>query len=437
MWKEPPPDTRNRGTPESGLSRAEGFGAYARGGRGGKVLLVTTLADSGPGSLREACEAEGPRIVLFRVSGIVALESDLIIANPYITIAGQTAPGDGICLKNRTFRVAKTHDVIVRHMRFRPGDVSRTEIDALTCSQSSHVIFDHCSASWSIDEVWSTNKDCKNLTTQWCLIAEALNDSFHKKGPHGYGSLVSSLDGGISMHNNVYAHNSSRNPRAGGEIGVPGVLLDFRNNLIYNWGIRAGYTGSDPCRINYIANYLKPGPSTEVDLRDIAFHLGGPDGKIYLADNWMENAPAKNSDNWLLVTKDIGYGDGPLEAARADTPFPAPAVSTVPAQEVYERILAGVGATRPRRDAVDTRIVDEIRRGGGRHIDSQTDVGGWPEYRNAEPPIDSDIDGMPDLWEKRFGLNPESPADAQLDLDDDGYTNVEEYINGTKANAAN
>lgn len=421
---------------------AEGFGAYAQGGRGGRVIFVTNLEDSGEGSLRAACEAEGPRIVIFRVSGIIALKSDLNIRNPFITIAGQTAPGDGICIKNYPLGVRETHDVIIRHLRLRVGDEMKKEVDALTATGSEHVIFDHCSASWGIDEIWSTNKNCKNLTTQWCLIAEALHNSYHKKGRHGYGSLVSSYDGGITMHHNLYAHNSSRNPRVGGRQDMPGVLLDFRNNVIYDWGFRSGYSGDENIRLNYVANYLKPGPSTLPNARGFAFFLGGTRNKIFVKDNRIEGFPEKDQDNWQIVTKSTEFKmipgenppvfkEGDESVCRVSQPFPAPEMPTESATEAYEKVLAQVGAILPKRDAVDARIIEQVKTGTGKLIDSQSEVGGWPVYQSAPPPEDSDEDGMPNEWESKYGLNPHDNLDANKDDDKDGYTNIEEYLNNT------
>src|SRR3990172_5507517 len=241
---------------------AEGFGAFSQGGRGGRVLFVNNLNDDGAGSLREACRTKGPRIVVFRVGGIIELKSNLKITEPYITIAGQTAPGDGICLKNFTLWVKNTHDVVIRYIRSRPGDQMKVEQDAISIDTSKNVIIDHCSASWGTDETLSvTGKGCTNVTVQWCMITESLDNSVHHKGRHGYGSLFR-LDGNVSVHHNLYAHNSSRNPRPGtyGDVRRGG-LLDFRNNVIYNWGVRAGYSAEDKITMNYIANYLKPGPS--------------------------------------------------------------------------------------------------------------------------------------------------------------------------------
>ena len=408
---------------------AEGFGAHTPGGRGGRVLFVDNLDDSGPGSLRAACDAKGPRIVLFRVSGIIDLQSPLRIREPFLTIAGQTAPGAGVCLKRFPCTVA-THDVVVRFLRFRPGDEAQKEMDSLSVG-GRNVVVDHCSASWSIDETLSvTNSD--RVTVQWCFITESLNDSFHKKGPHGYGSLVAGPDGGVSFHHNLYAHHNSRNPRPGGKDERDGLLVDFRNNVVYNWGSRAGYSGETAVRVNYVGNYLRPGPSSRNVQDPCAFLVGGAATKLHIAANAFEGFPAADADNALLLrlTRNFPFPDGyTVRDACVPAPFDVPSVSTDEARAAFERVLAHAGATLPRRDDVDKRIVREVSERSGRIIDSQTEVGGWPEYPSAPPPKDSDEDGMPDEWEVAHGLDPHSPSDAGLDRNGDGYTNVEEYIN--------
>jgi len=409
---------------------AEGFGAYTPGGRGGKVLLVTNLNDDGPGSLRAAITATGPRMVVFRVSGIIKLESDLSIRNPYLTVAGQSAPGDGLCLVGRPITV-RTHNVILRYLRCRPGDIARKEMDALSVGPARNVIIDHCSTSWAIDETLSVTRDSQNVTVQWCIISESLNRSFHQKGSHGYGSLIAGEAGGITFHHNLYAHHNSRNPRPGGYEGKQGIILDFRNNLIYDWGMTCGYTGQTRVRINYVGNYLKAGPSAWERNRRFAFNPGGLLTQLYVAGNCLEGCPAQSRDNWLMI-KPLDRVNAATQARmRMSQPFPAAPVTTQTAQAAYEAILAGAGASLPRRDAVDARLMEEVRQGGGRIINSQADVGGWPEYASAPAPPDADADGMPDEWEARYRLQPGDGADSATDADGDGYTNIEEYLNGT------
>jgi hypothetical protein len=407
---------------------AEGFGAYTPGGRGGRTLLVTNLNDSGPGSLRAACEAEGPRIVVFRVAGVIELDRDLVIANPYITIAGQSAPGGGICLRKHEMRV-RSHDVVVRYLRCRPGDEAKQELHAIAVSDGRNVIVDHCSASWGIDETLSVTHS-RDVTVQWCMITESLNASYHHKGPHGYGSLITGEDGGITFHHNIYAHHVTRNPRPGGVPGWPGPILDFRNNLIYDWVAFCGYSGRERVRINYVGNYLKPGPSVAPHEGSFAFYPGGVLTKLFAAGNVFEGSAEKTRDNWLMIQPLEPYNRSALRSIRAAQPFPVAPVRTDSAQVAYRRILDQCGAALPMRDAVDARIVEEIRTGTGKIIDSQSEVGGWPEYRSAEPHADSDLDGMPDAWENAHGLNPNDSSDASAPgKDGSGYTNIEDYLN--------
>ncbi len=385
---------------------AEGFGAFTPGGRGGKVLLVTNPNDSGPGSLRSACTAEGPRIVVFRVGGIIELKSGISIRNPYITIAGQSATGDGICVKNYPLNVG-THDVIIRYLRFRPGDVMRKEMDAMWIASGQNVIIDHCSTSWGTDETLSVTRDSKNVTVQWCIISESLNESVHHKGAHGYGSLISGYDGGITFHHNVYAHHNSRNPRPGGYEGKPGIILDFRNNLIYDWGNTAGYNGGYRLRMNYVGNYLKPGPSTKKSKSGFAFNVGGVLTELFVSDNYLEGFPEKNRNNWLMIRPPRDFSGDLKETIGRSQPFPVVPVRTDPPQIAYQRILKDAGDTLPTRDAVDARIIEEIRTGAGKIINSQTEVGGWPRYKAGQAPDDADMDGMPDEWEQKYGLKPD------------------------------
>jgi len=410
---------------------AEGFGKYAIGGRGGRVIEVTNLDDSGPGSFREACEAEGPRTVVFRVSGTIALESELEIEHPYITIAGQTAPGDGICVKNYQVKVETDH-VIIRYMRFRPGDERGVEQDAFS-GEGDHIVIDHCSVSWGVDETLSFNK-AANLTVQWCLVSESLYRSVHKKGDHGYGGLWGGPGG--SFHHNALVHHSSRNPRASGN--KESGLLDFRNNVVYNWGFNSAYGGELWPR-NWVNNYYKPGPATRDSVKRRIFLQKAKEGKMYLAGTHMDGYPEVNADNWGKGVDYAEDGEATEATLRVDSEFIVAPVTTDTAEVAFERVLAGVGASLV-RDSVDIRIVEEIRTGtakfgksfeggGNGIIDSQKDVGGWPELKSEPAPEDGDHDGMPDAWEKEKGLNPADEKDGPLDRDGDGYTNLEEYLN--------
>jgi formylglycine-generating enzyme required for sulfatase activity/pectate lyase len=408
---------------------AEGFGMYAKGGRGGKVFLVTTLEDYAkgeapiPGSLRAAVEAKGPRIVVFRVGGTIQLKGPLQIYNPCLTIAGQTAPGGGICLKGYPLWIGQGQDIVIRYLRIRPGDLSRSEIDGVMLLGGKDIIIDHCSVSWSIDECLST-VGASSTTIQWTMISLPLNRSFHMKGEHGLGSIISG-PGWISFHHNIYAHCANRNPRVAAD-----VLLDFRNNVIYDWGSRAGYNADDPIRMNYVGNYLKPGPSTEDNVRGTAFHFSGP-AKAYVAGNIIEGRQEADADNWRMMWYPGRRREQALrQAVGLDQPLPSFPVTTTSADVAYREVLEGCGAVLPQRDSLDAMIVEQIRNGTGGIIDSQDDVGGWPELPAGAPPPDSDADGMPDGWEQAHGLNPSDPGDAGLpSADASGYSNVEVCIN--------
>ncbi len=409
---------------------AYGYGGDTPGGRGGDVLLVTNLNDDGPGSLRAAVEAAGPRIVVFRVAGVIELESRLTIRNPNITIAGQSAPGSGITLANHPLVIKSVH-VVVRHLRVRPGDTAEEEMDAVWVNNSSHVVLDHLSASWGIDETLSVTQS-SDVTVQWCFITESLNDSHHSKGEHGYGSLIGH-EGGITFHHNLYSHHRSRSPRPQAATTGPGLDLDFRNNVVYDYRDRAGYTmGYEKMRINYVGNYVKPGPSTKSGLAGYAFLIENNSGtydpeetvRLFVTDNVVEGFPEKDDDNASMIAF-------AFENDLVDSPFPMPDVPTDDSETAFQRVLDEAGASLPVRDAVDARVVDQVRGGTGGIINSQTEVGGWPVHDAGEAPADGDEDGMPDEWETSYGLDPDDPSDSRGDLDGDGYTNIEEYLNAT------
>jgi len=404
---------------------AEGSGSTTPGGRGGRVLFVTNLDDSGTGSLRAACAAQGTRIVVFRVGGLISLEKPIVVQNPYLTLAGQSAPGDGICLRNYPLAAA-THDVVIRFLRSRLGDLVGKAEDCLTLAHgTSNVILDHCSATWSIDECLSLAGNVSNATVQWCLIAEALDKSKHPKGPHGYGSLARA-NGPVSLHHNLWAHHQARSPRLGDNYGKPPYpAFDFRNNVIYDFGGTCSGLTQGKFPVNYVANYIRPGPSSRART---PITIGSPsDLTFFIRDNVFEGNDALTADNTQFFNRvEI---DGVRQVRIVDMPFEAAPVKTLSAPGVLEAVLASVGASLPVRDAVDARIVDQVRQRKGAIINSQTQVGGWPQYRSALPPQDSDNDGMPDAWETAHGLNPNDAGDTGLDRDGDGYTNVEEYLN--------
>ena len=407
---------------------AEGFGSTTPVGRGGRVILVTNLNDSGPGSLRAACEAEGPRIIIFRTAGTIELKRAITVQNPFLPLAGQTAPGDGICLRNYTFGVA-THDVVVRYLRSRLGDVSKQESDSIDLLHgASNCIIDHCSATWSVDECLSLSGHVSDCTVQWCLIGESLNQSIHAKGAHGYGSLARA-DGPVSFHHNLWLHNNGRNPRLGDNYGRGGTFptFDVRNNVIYDFGHTASGLTQGNLKVNYVANYIRPGPSSKA--RTPITTGGNSDMVFFIRDNIFEGNDALTQDNTQFFSA-VEF-DGKRQVRTGAEPFATAPVKTIPAKAAYELVLASVGAARPVRDAVDARLVDEVRRRGGKLVNSQTEVGGWPELTAGPLPVDTDQDGMPDEWETRHGLDPRNPADATADSDQDGYTNLEEHLNGT------
>jgi hypothetical protein len=408
---------------------AEGFGRFTSGGRGGQVVKVTNLNDNGAGSLRAAIEAAGARTIVFRLSGTIALQSELRIENGDITIAGQTAPGDGICLKNYPL-IISAGNVIIRYLRLRLGDEKKQEADAISCIGQKNIMLDHCSLSWGIDEVASFY-DNENATVQWCIISESLNHSYHHKGDHGYGGIWGGK--GASFHHNLLAHHSSRNPRFNGSRthGKPDKeVVDFRNNVIYNWGENSSY-GGEAGKQNLIANYYKYGPATRETKNRIVEPYDAK-GKWYLAENFVFGFPAVTTDNWAGVQGKFAT------QGRVEAPHPFAPVVTQAAQQAYELVLANAGAVLPKRDAVDARIIEEVRTGtatyggawGGASgiVDSQKEVGGWPILRSAPAPKDDDHDGMADDWERAHGLNPANPEDRNSDFNGDGYTNLEKYL---------
>ena len=390
------------------------------------MIPVVNLNDSGPGSLRAACGAQGPRIVIFRVGGIIDLKSPLGVNRPFLTLAGQTALGDGVCLRGYELKV-RTHDVIIRHLRSRPGAVSGQEEDAIGVDTGSHdVILDHCSATWAVDENLSPSGSISNITIQWCIIGEGLNHSIHHKGGHSYGSLVRAV-GGLSLHHNLWAHNNGRNPRLGDDYGkLPYPTFDVRNNVVYNYGaVCSGMTG-DHLDVNYVANYIRPGPDSKRKMGVIVF-TSTADARYYVSGNVVEEKEAVTKDNGLLF--DRTEYKGKKLVTRQPTPFSVAQVTTVAAADAFKEVLERAGATLPVRDVVDRRIIQSVREGTGHIIDSPSEVGGWPIYRSAVPPQDSDGDGMPDTWETAHHLNPNDPGDANLTGGEDGYTNIEKYLN--------
>jgi len=415
---------------------AEGFGAYSKGGRGGEVIYVTNLNDSGPGSLRWAVEQKEPRTIVFGISGTIVLKDRLRVKNPNITIAGQTAPGDGICLAGETLWIG-ADDVIVRYLRVRLGDGkygvgSKQGKDAISVAEGKNIIIDHCSGSWSLDEILSVSTKyptLDNVTVQWCFITEGLNPD-----NHGFGSLIRGTGGAkYSYLHNLYANNRGRNPRPGNYNSNPyykdpkGLLLDFRNNVIYNWGgSHAGYNADSisVTKLNYVGNYLIPGVDSKNN--GIAYSTGSPYNKSYFAGNYYNGKLPDNQ--WSLVKFRKSWTDEQISDYKQTNPFEAGIIKKENAQSAYLRVLETGGAILPKRDIVDFRIVNDVRNNTGKIIKSQKDVGGWPVLKSAPAPKDIDQDGMPDVWEKEHGLNPNNSADGNK-VGKDGCTMLEKYLN--------
>lgn len=447
---------------------AEGGGKYTRGGRGGKVLVVTNLNDDGPGSLRWACEQGGARTIVFNVAGIIRLKSPLIIRAPYITIAGQSAPGDGVCIAGETVWI-NTHDVIIRYMRFRRGEtwVGRRD-DAIGGNPVGNIMIDHVSATWGLDENMSMYRHMYNdstgkiedkfgtvnITIQNSIFAEAL-DTWN----HAFGSTLGGEN--CTFMRNLWANNAGRNP----SIGWNGVF-NFVNNVVYNWVHRSIDGGDYRAQYNIINNYFKPGPATpkntpvghrilkpESGRSKLPYHVYG---RAYVTGNVMEGYPEVTKDNWnggVQIEEENGVGEH-LGYMKQNKPLIMPQLTTLSAEKARDYVLSNVGATLPRRDAVDARIVEQVRTGKVKilpgvklpttqfkhrrlPIDSYkigiitdpSQVGGYPVY-SGQSYADQDNDGLPDSYEKKKGLNANDASDAAAySKTGSGYTNIEEYLN--------
>ena len=410
---------------------AQGFGSNTPGGRGGKIIAVTNLHARGVGSFRAACEASGPRTVVFRTGGMININSAINISDPFITIAGQTAPGDGICIGGGGYVSIRTHDVIVRGLRVRVGDnpngPSGDNRDGIGIANNAsppyNIVIDHCSVSWGIDENIQLWYACHDITIQWCITSEALHSSLHSKGPHSKGMIIGPDAERVSIHHNLFAHNYERNPL----ISVD-TKSEVFNNVMYNWGWRGMNLGNPYPEhgewSNVIGNYFKKGPNSA----DLCFHVSNcwVNAEVYLKGNIGPGRPSDTGDEWSLVRNDVGP-----QIISSQPVGQSSGITTQLAAEAYNLVLASAGAVTPRRDRADSRIINDVKNGTGKIIDSQDEVGGWPNYDVGTPPLDTDHDGMPDDWETAQGLNPNSYSDAiATDLSTEGYTNVEVYING-------
>jgi hypothetical protein len=442
------PSPSEGATKQLAFPAAEGYGRFAVGGRGGRVIKVSNLNDSGPGSLRAAVEAEGPRTVIFDISGLITLESKLVVrkTNGFLTVAGQTAPGKGICIRNYNFGMLGATNVIVRYLRVRPGNTSGQTLDGMGMASSDQCIIDHCSISWTLDEAFSS-RGAHNVTLQRTLISEALNAAGHKKYPlgteHGY---AASIGGDIgSFHHNLLAHCAGRNWSLAGGLSKPNNeyagRLDIRNNVVYNWKQRATDGGAH--EVNFVNNYYKPGPAT-VRFHALNAQYGGFPGtqRYFVAGNVMPGHFGPDDQEKARIATTERGGRLPEDYSPwSDTPFFESHVQTHSAQESYENVLGDVGCNFPVLDDHDQRIIREVREGSFQFKgsatglpglpDTQEDVGGWEEYPVVKRPADwdTDGDGMPDAWEHAHGLNPRDPADWNGDFKGDGYTNLEKYLN--------
>lgn len=412
---------------------AEGFGTRTPAGRGGKVIEVTSLADHGPGTLREALNDPAPRTIVFRVGGTLPLESPLIVTQPFLTLAGQTAPGDGVCLKNAGLVIA-THDALVQHLRIRPGNEGRVEPDdndALTLlgthgkisDGAHHVVIDHVSASWSEDEAVSTWFGAHDITFSWCIVSEALDQSRHHKGHHSAGLLIGDGCDHVTVHHTLMAHNGFRNP-----LISSGGTHDIINNVIYDPGNLAGevFDTDSNSFVNFVGNSFRPGCSTEPGLFEIIVNSSGVP-KLYVEGNRGPHHPQKGGDDWSLVSYKFDQKVAPTQY-RAAQRFATWPVTATDADTAFSAVLARAGALRPKRDVVDARIVIEVKSGTGSMINSPLQVGGYPKLAGGAASADTDHDGMLDAWEQAHGLDPHNPADGKADADQDGYTNLEEFL---------
>ncbi len=430
---------------------AEGFGANTIGGRGGAIFEVTNLNDSGAGSLRACVEASGARTCVFRTGGLITLNSPLTIRNPFITIAGQTAPGGGITIRTATggdVFSTKTHDVIMRYVTARPGPGGENHANQIALNGVAlyNIMIDHSTFSWGVDSNIETWYRVYNTSIQWSIISEALDCSTHSKGCHSKGIMIGGYAGSesgttkgsedISVHHNLIAHVGERAPL----MQVCGTA-QIVNNVTYNpyWTFAhqqnncPGYISY----VNWVGNYHKKGPdsTSNSDLKVIPADSGDPPGggaKVYVQGNI---GPSRTDDS----QPESNWVDSGSRSYIVAAPASAPAITTTNALTAYNNVLADAGNNAGvscngtwynRRDAIDTRIVNDVKNGTGHIIDDPSQVGGWIVPAVGVPCTDGDHDGMPDAWEQLYGFNLSVP-DGSGDMDGDGYTNVEEYFNGT------
>ena len=434
---------------------AEGFGKFTKGGRGGKVFIVSNLKDSGPGSFREAVESKIPRIIVFAISGTIHLETRLTIYGD-VTIAGQTAPGDGICLADQPVSLGG-NNIIVRYLRFRLGDKYQSQAgmvdgsgsdDALGGTRRKNIIIDHCSVSWSTDECLTVYGG-DSTTLQWNIISEPLNYSYHfETGDkdferHGFGGIWGGEH--LSAHHNLFAHCLSRNPRFNGaRLGASREFIDYRNNVIYNWGNNNVY-GGEGGNYNVVNNYYKYGPSTSRNVRNRIVNPSKQDapfigyGKFYVDGNYVEGADDVSKNNWLGIHIGSGGSEEDKKQAVTGSAFPAVEIMNESAESAFARVMEKAGCSLPARDTLDQRIIQNVKNRTGGIIDVQGGYphgtsyeltkNAWPLLRNLPAPQDQDKDGIPDAWEKQNGLDPNNAVDASGLTIHAIYTNIEVYLN--------
>ncbi|MCP4784744.1 MAG: pectate lyase [Fuerstiella sp.] len=418
---------------------AEGYGRFTQGGRGGDVYIVTNLNDAGKGSLRNGVEDfSGPRTIVFAISGTIELNSKLEIRNSNLTIAGQTAPGDGICIKHYGLDIRHVNDIIIRYIRVRMGDQNKgtsSGDDCLTIQDSSNIIIDHLSSGWGIDAVQDTRR-IGSFTLQWSIYGETLHDTIHYEGaPHSKLGSFRECTGNVSIHHNLLHSSHDRHPSLGGGETTPkNTIIDFRNNLIYN---ADGQTNLGNAQLSVINNYYKQGPDTDtgnLPMRIKGQAGKGPDPTGFASGNIFPWNSAWTNDNFSAIKYVQSAGGKYMDSSREEWGLPGELVFgadkplTQSPSEASDLILLNAGASKS-RDVCDIRIINEVKTGTGQIPDSQDQVGGWPTLKSLPAPMDADKDGMADAWEKANGLNPKDAEDRNGDRDSDGFTNLEEYIN--------
>ncbi|MBN3582700.1 pectate lyase [Algoriphagus aestuarii] len=441
--------------PSYAFPGAEGFGRNTTGGRGGKVFYITKLSDDGSeGTLRHAINQSGKRTIVFNIGGTIQLKSRLLINFGDLTIAGQSAPGGGITIRDFPV-IINANNVIIRYIRFRMGDEAKQQADALEARFQKDIMIDHCSLSWSTDET-ATFYANENTTLQWCIISESLKNSVHEKGSHGYGGIWGGKN--ASFHHNLLAHHDSRNPRLGEEAGKAFALtdkVDVRNNVIYNWGSNSAY-GGEAMNVNLVNNYYKPGPATpsgskrnrivSIDKnKNEGTEVYNIWGKFFIVGNYVEGSSQTSQDNWTYgVVNQFhnSYGvisQEEINQIRLNTPHTIDDnVYTHSAVEALELVLENAGNSLF-RDAVDIRILKNVKENSYSYegslgstngiIDSQEDVGSWPELASGSPVLDTDKDGIPDDWEVQNQLDPSLNSDGSKIKSGTPYTFLEIYLN--------